>query len=41
MSKTEKEGPHGLHKKADIFRESVNFAAGESGFSERLIEKDY
>jgi len=41
MNKTEKEGTPSLHNKADIFSESVNFTAGKSGFSERLIEKDY
>jgi len=41
MSKTEKVVIPNMHEQADIFRESVNFTAGQSGFSAHLIEKDY
>lgn len=33
--------PYRFHEKAELFRDSINFTAGETGFSTKLIEKDY
>lgn len=41
MSKTERRAVPNLHEQTDIFRSAVNFTAGQSGFSEKLVEKDY
>lgn len=29
------------HEDAELFRDAIRFTASESGFSERLVEKDY
>ena len=41
MSKTQNTETQKSHEQAKIFVEFINFTAGKSGFSERLIEKDY
>ncbi len=33
--------PAGYHEDAELFRDALRFTATETGFSERLIEKDY
>jgi len=33
--------PLRLHEDPSLFREAVNFTAAETGFSSRLVEKDY
>ena len=33
--------PHSFHKDIDLFREALSFTQSETGFSARLIEKDY
>jgi predicted nucleotidyltransferase component of viral defense system len=33
--------PPGYHEDAELFRDALRFTATETGFSERLIEKDY
>jgi hypothetical protein len=29
------------HQDAELFRDAIRFTASETGFSERLVEKDY
>jgi len=41
MSKTKKNWFPNFHDDPDVFRESINFTAGQSGFSATLVEKDY
>ncbi|MCX7428980.1 MAG: hypothetical protein NTW96_25560 [Planctomycetia bacterium] len=33
--------PHHYHEDVDLFREALSFTQSETGFSARLIEKDY
>lgn len=33
--------PLRLHEDPSLFREAVNFTAAETGFTSRLVEKDY
>ena len=33
--------PHNFHEDTDLFREALSFTQSETGFSARLVEKDY
>ena len=33
--------PHNYHEDMDLFREALSFTQSETGFSARLVEKDY